>query len=524
MRVPAGLASILVALASFVVATLAVSVPAQAARVALVIGNNDYRNLGAVQQLAKAVNDANAVGDALEKLGFTVMRGENLDRSGMVDRIFAFTQAIRPGDTAAFFYAGHGVAIGGANFLLPADVPEIDPGQEARLRNMAIGEADIVADIQERKAKVTLMILDACRDNPFRKPGVTRSVGAARGLTRVAEAQGVFAIYSAGFGQSALDGLGGADRSPNSVFTRALVPELAAPRKHLADMVIDVRQEVAALARSVGHEQSPAYYDQTQGGRIYLGAPPAAASADTPAPKAKPATPAGTLPRQDTAFVIAPPVPATPPADRRGSIGRVWHTEEGTAGWWGTWTRRGTSDTFDAINFDPTRAYFDISVAEMAITGDDIHIVRRAPRVACIYRGRLAADGLSASGTYGCNNINRAFPWSATISNALPEGPRDDWRGQVWSIVEDDGWRATVKRRGMSEIFDAVWRHPAGGTDMAAMLIRIDGDAVTILRDQEKGRCTYRGALRPDRQSLSGTYRCDWAPGRDFPWRATIEN
>jgi hypothetical protein len=477
---------------------------ATAARLALVIGNDAYPDLGADRQLAKAVADARAVGDALEGLGFTVLRGDNLDRRRMVDRLFDLTRAIRPGDTVALFYAGHGVAVGGANYLLPVDTRPADIGEEARVRGMAIAEADILADIQERKAGVTLVILDACRDNPFARPGATRSAGATRGLARVPEAQGVFAIYSAGYGQSALDSLGPGDPAANSVFTRVLVPALREHRTHLADLMIDVRQKVADLAASVGHEQNPAYYDQTRGGRIYLAAPDHA-----PPPQAG----------DDLA---APPEPVVAPADRRGSVGRVWHTKEGTSGWWGTWTRRGTSDTFDAINFDPTSTSFDISTAQMTITDGAIAIVRRAPRVVCLYSGRLAADGRSATGTYGCNNINQEFPWSATITDTLPPAPANDWRGEVWSLVDPDGWRGTLKRRGVSDIFDAVFRHPKGGIDMAPVLVRIDGDAVTLLRDQEKGRCTYQGRRAADRRRLAGTMRCDWAGSRSFPWSAAI--
>src|SRR5215471_10061310 len=232
-----------------IVALVGLIVPALAQdRIALVIGNDRYPSLAAGRQLAKAANDARAVGDALEKLGFSVIRGENLDRQGMVDQLFAFTQKIKPGDTALMFYAGHGVAVSGANYLLPSDVRPAVPGEEARVRNMAIAEADILADIQARKA------------------------------------EGVFAIYSAGFGQSALDTLGPDDPSQNSVFTRVLVPALARTDVHLADLVIDLREEVARLAATVGRQQYPAYYDQTRGGRVYLAARSAVAPPAAPVP------------------------------------------------------------------------------------------------------------------------------------------------------------------------------------------------------------------------------------------------
>ena len=76
-----------------------------------------------------------------------------------------------------------------------------------------------------------VVMLDACRDNPFRQPGLTRSIGGEAGLVRGREAEGVFSIYSAGFGQTALDTLGASDASPNSVFTRALIRHWRAPTR-----------------------------------------------------------------------------------------------------------------------------------------------------------------------------------------------------------------------------------------------------------------------------------------------------
>src|ERR1700744_2302590 len=82
-------------------------------RMALVIGNGRYPGLTRDKQLAKAPRDAQAVGSALESLGFSVFKAEDLDRRGMVDQIFDFTQKIKPGDLALFFYAGHGIGLSG---------------------------------------------------------------------------------------------------------------------------------------------------------------------------------------------------------------------------------------------------------------------------------------------------------------------------------------------------------------------------------------------------------------------------
>jgi formylglycine-generating enzyme required for sulfatase activity len=238
-------------------------------RVALVVGNDRYANLPADQQLRKAVNDARAVGDALTRLGFEVIRGENLGRQALVDKFEELTGRLAPGDTAFFFFAGHGVAIGGGNYILPVDVPSIEAGQDMRLARASLGENDIVSDLQGRGVRVAVVVLDACRNNPFKKPGV-RGVGAERGLGRIEPVRGVFTLYSAGIGQMALDRLGDTDNNPNSVFTRVFVPALIRPGLGLGDLAVEVREEVSRLAASVRHDQRPAYYDETIGGRVYL--------------------------------------------------------------------------------------------------------------------------------------------------------------------------------------------------------------------------------------------------------------
>jgi hypothetical protein len=263
MRVLATLASIVLSV------WLCISPGYAEKRVALVIGNDAYSNLPADQQLRKAVNDARAVGHALRGIGFQVIHGENLGRQALLAKFDELTQRLEPGDMAFFFFAGHGVAVGGGNYILPADVPDLGPGQDMLLVRTSLGENDIVSDLQGRGARVAIVVLDACRNNPFKKPGV-RAVGSDRGLGRIEPARGVFTLYSAGIGQMALDGLGNADENPNSVFTRVFVPALERPGVDLKEMATEVREEVARLASSVQHDQRPAYYDETIGGRVYL--------------------------------------------------------------------------------------------------------------------------------------------------------------------------------------------------------------------------------------------------------------
>jgi TPR repeat protein len=294
---------LLVAFGLAPVLALMALVPAYAEkRVALVIGNDRYANLPAYGQLANAVNDAQAVGNALEQLGFRVIRGVDLSRQQMIDKLSELTSQLQAGDTAAFFYAGHGVAIGGVNYLVPTDVPAVTEGAEARVRGASVSEGDVVAEIQSAGARVALLVLDACRDNPFPR-SATRSIGNTRGLAEARPARGIFTIYSAGIGQTALDRLEPNDPNRNSVFTRVFIEKLAQPGLDLGGLAVEVRERVADLAlrakdesgQPAPHEQTPAYYDQTIGGRVFLGARAIAVEpASVPKPNSDVVTPAPT--------------------------------------------------------------------------------------------------------------------------------------------------------------------------------------------------------------------------------------
>jgi uncharacterized caspase-like protein len=165
-------------LALIVFASLLTAVaPARAEkRVALVIGNNDYRN---VPKLQKAVNDARTMGDTLRQLGFSVMVAENQNRQQFSETLLAFDKAIEPGDTAFFFYAGHGFEIAGQNFLLPTDVPAATEGQEDLVRDASVLADRIVERLQNKRARTSILVFDACRNNPFERSG-TRAVGSHR--------------------------------------------------------------------------------------------------------------------------------------------------------------------------------------------------------------------------------------------------------------------------------------------------------------------------------------------------------
>src|SRR3979490_88601 len=194
--------------------SMAPIVPAFAAkRVALVIGNNDYKN---VPKLQRAANDARTMGDTLKQLGFSVMVAENQNRQQFSQTLLAFDNAVEAGDTAFFFYAGHGFEIAGQNFLLPTGVRGAIKDKEARVRDAPVLAARVIERLQNKKARTSILVFDACRNNPFERPG-TRGVAGGGGLAPMTQLpEGVFSVFSAGPRQTALDRLSNNDVNPNS--------------------------------------------------------------------------------------------------------------------------------------------------------------------------------------------------------------------------------------------------------------------------------------------------------------------
>jgi uncharacterized caspase-like protein len=270
----------------------ALAVPAHAEkRVALVIGNNDYKN---VPKLQKAVNDARTMGDVLKQLGFNVLVAENLNRQQFSQTLLSFDNAVEAGDTAFFFFAGHGFEIAGQNYLLPTDVPAATEGQEELVRDASVLADRIVERLQNRKVRTSILVFDACRNNPFERAG-TRAVAGGGGLAPMTQLpEGVFSIFSAGYKQTALDRLSNDDNSPNSVFTRTFTHELLQPGENLVEVAQHTRKQVSELAETIGHRQIPAYTDQMVDNVFLNGA--ANAQADTARPVAQPAQKVAALP------------------------------------------------------------------------------------------------------------------------------------------------------------------------------------------------------------------------------------
>jgi hypothetical protein len=230
--------------------------PVYANRKALIIGNDLYTD---VPKLQNAAADAEAMSKALEGVGFKVSKHLNLNERAFKQALRDFRLNIQGGDEVLFFFAGHGVQLGSANYLLPTD---IKGDHEEQVKDEAIQLQKVLDDLQEKKTKFALAVIDACRDNPFKGQG--RAIG-GRGLAPTSAATGQMIMLSAGSGQQALDKLGTNDKNKNGLFTRVFLKEMVKPGVSVDRVLRNVRNEVVSLAKGVGHEQTPALYDQAVG-------------------------------------------------------------------------------------------------------------------------------------------------------------------------------------------------------------------------------------------------------------------
>ena len=209
-------------------------------RVALIVGNGAYTAAG---PLANPANDANDMAAALRKIGFEVLLGADLDKRGFDGKVRDFARALTKADVALFYYAGHGLQVGGKNFLVPVDAQlqtERDLDFEGVSLDFILKQMEI-----DREGKTNIVLLDACRDNPLarnlaRTMG-TRSAAVGQGLAQVQTGVGTFIAYATQPGNVALDGKG-----RNSPFTMALTKALAMPDRSITSVMIEVRKDVLA--------------------------------------------------------------------------------------------------------------------------------------------------------------------------------------------------------------------------------------------------------------------------------------
>ena len=203
-------------------------------RTALVIGNSSY-NTGS---LRNPVNDADDMASALKRLGFDVILKKNATQQDMEDVIRDFGNSLKKGGVGLFFYAGHGVQISGKNFLLPIGV-KIDRETDVKYRAV---DADMVLDEMGNAGNpMNIVILDACRDNPFGKSFRT----ASRGLAIISSApRGTLISYSTSPGNVAADGSG-----RNSPYAGSLMKHMIKPGIQIEDVFKNVRQDLGKMTQ-----------------------------------------------------------------------------------------------------------------------------------------------------------------------------------------------------------------------------------------------------------------------------------
>ena len=253
--------NIFLALVLFLSASLTLSAQSAgqdaAGRFALVVGNGDYAGLG---KLKNPEADARDIAAALEKLAFSVEMLVDADLPSMEDAVVRFGGRLSTSKNAVgfFFYAGHGIQSGGANYLIPADarIPS-----EAYLRTKSLSAQSVLETMQAAGNGLNIVVLDACRDNPF-----SWARSGARGLSVVgAQPPGSIIVYATSAGSVALDGTG-----RNGVFTAELLKQLSVPGSEVKEIFT---RTGAAVQTASGWRQVPAIYSQFFGTAYLSGVP-----------------------------------------------------------------------------------------------------------------------------------------------------------------------------------------------------------------------------------------------------------
>jgi hypothetical protein len=201
-------------------------------RLALVIGNADYIGGAA---LANPINDARAMKEVLMKLGFVVMEYENLNQSQMKRAIDDFGNKLAGYDVGLFYYSGHGIQAKGNNYLIPVDA---QLNSEEQVEYDCVRADRTIAMMEVAKTKTNIIILDACRDNPFERSWTRSSSG--RGFTFIDAPSQTLIAYSTAPGRTASDGTG-----KYGLYTEALLENLIIPNITIIKMFQNVRATVS---------------------------------------------------------------------------------------------------------------------------------------------------------------------------------------------------------------------------------------------------------------------------------------
>jgi hypothetical protein len=266
----------MVRIVATLIALVLFSVPAvsQSKRVALVIGNSAYQH---TPRLTNPKNDASDVAATLKARGFQVVDGFDLDKAAFDRKVRDFATALKGFDVGLFFYAGHGLQVGGQNYLVPIDAR----AESVEALEFEMVRLDVVHRIMERQTTTNILFLDACRDNPLARNLAralgTRSSDVGRGLAAVESGIGTLISFSTQPGAVALDGAG-----RNSPFAGSLVKHVSSSSDDLSAILIAVRNDVM---KETQRKQVP-WEHSSLTGRFYFGA-----AGSTSRPRPAPAQP-----------------------------------------------------------------------------------------------------------------------------------------------------------------------------------------------------------------------------------------
>ena len=253
-------------------------------RVALVVGNSAYRN---VTPLDNPANDAALMAETLKGVGFDLIGNSaqlDLDKSALDNAVQSFGRQIQGADVALFYYAGHGVQVRGSNYLVPINA---NPTREADVDFQMVDLNLVMNQMQGSGTRLNLVILDACRNNPFGGRGLRSSEG---GLAQIRAPEGTLISYATQPGNVAQDGNDG-----HSPYTRAL----AGTMKRAGLDLFDTFNEVGlTVKRSTGGSQQPWVSSSPIDGKFYFSSPPTTVSS-APSQIPQQETPQTEPPRQE---------------------------------------------------------------------------------------------------------------------------------------------------------------------------------------------------------------------------------
>jgi len=225
-------------------------------RVALVIGNSQYKD----SPLLNPVNDARAIGEALRRAGFRVVEKENIGRVEMQLALRDFGDALKGGGVGLFYFAGHGVQVKGRNFLIPVDA-SIE--REDEVAYNGVDASQVLDKMEAANNRLNIVILDACRNNPFARSFRSSSAG----LAQMEAPVGTFIAFATAPGSVASDGQG-----KNGLYTQHLLRAMLRPGIKIEDVFKNVR---AGVRRDSSGRQVPWENTSLEGDFVFVPRPPA---------------------------------------------------------------------------------------------------------------------------------------------------------------------------------------------------------------------------------------------------------